>query len=786
MKDASLNHLHVADSDATRALTITRSLETSYKVHLANEDDPDTNLNHFITPIPPNSDTNSASTSNVAGAIAMLDPLVPGWNSPGSQQAQLGTLSYIIRKYFLGSQVYKGGPILLLGMKQPEEIAELSIDRFGFDLLKVPGLKYGKLPEKAMDIGLFVARQFEYTLSKWRAASGKNDQPENWLLLERNRQIASGLFEALRREARPLVHTYNALRATGEFHEVRPDGRWHTIDVLAVYADRHLQYSSAPSRPEQFREILSRFHAVVRQLLKEDDSAKRIELIQQMSRPLSDLESLLTWWESLIAWSSFGIARERQTIHSLIVDDDATFASRLEVVLQSEAFATQLKELLGRPILVEASTFLPNRAPEEVIRSLRQHRFHEVDSMSGSPVVVFQDLILHSQADFGLRVIRSLRSRYPWLRIVALTSREKARFEILEAGADIYLNKTDLLQSVGDGEERISSGRLIENIRTILQPSSVLIFGSDARIKSDLFTLMCERYWLDPNPIPISGEDLTESLRKIRPEAGLPRLLLIALTEKPELEQFTQNLVSIRRLCLLFPELVIILWRPGMKANDKGVSNIGHRWFELWAKWIPDYASRVLPIDREAGVAISSPWVHKEGSGLPRLSLIFSAAELAAAESLLRRSAPLPKLAAYNFYVPRRKSPEGATGSIASPTKVETEVADKIASRFGGSSVSVIHGRWIGEKGSPDYDTVVAIESFAPATRANRAFALKVVEEIRARLKEEAVLQIERPISVISRDDEEPPFFLAPGLCDINGSVDGARLYEDIVRIATN
>jgi len=162
------------------------------------------------------------------------------------------------------------------------------------------------------------------------------------------------------------------------------------------------------------------------------------------------------------------------------------------------------------------------------------------------------------------------------------------------------------------------------------------------------------------------------------------------------------------------------------------------------------------------------------------LDLLLSAEELAAVASLLGRSTSLLNLAAYNFYIPRAVSAEGATGTMAVPTPVETDVADKVANRFGGSSVSVLHGRWIGEKGAADYDTIAAIESFAPVTRANRAFAQELVDEIRSRRGEETVLQIERPVSVISRDGQRESPYLPAGLCDIYGSVNGFILYEDI------
>lgn len=788
MKGLSLNHVHVADSDATRALTISHWLEGTYRIELANEEDPEVNLDTLIETTP-TLNTIDLSTQ-VAGVVVSLNSDVPGWNSVGSQDAKLGSFAYIVRKYLIGSPLYKAGPILIFGKQTHEQVAALSIDRFGFNLLKLPGVKYKRLPEKVTsDNGLYIAQQFGQTVSKWQKTFTKSHLPKNSLLLERNRLIASGLFDGIRRASRPLAHSYNALRATKQFHEVQPDGRWHVIDVLAIYADRHFQFASTleGQRPPQFREILLRFHAAIAQVSSGNDQGKRIELIQEMSRSLSDLESLVTWWESLIAWSSLAAAHQKQTIHSLIVDDDSTFVGALEAVVKSKAFAKKLKEVIGRSIAVKVNKFLPDRAPEEVIKALRRQRIHEVDSMTGSPVVIFQDLILHGQADFGLRVIRRLRSRYPWLRIVALTSREKARFEILEAGADIYLNKTDLLENGVDGQEEISSDKIIENLRAVLQPGRVLVLGSEGDVKGQCFNLLCERYWLDPNPIPIPCQSTEDSLRTIRPESGPPRLLLVTLNQEPVSEEITQQLVAMRRLCVLFPELVIILWRPRRMLEDsKDVSNIANRWFEVWAKWIPDYASRVLPIDREASVGIDSPLVNSEDVERGNLSLLFSANELAAAESLLRRSAALPKLAAYNFYVPRRKSLEGATGPTASPTKVETEVADKIAARFGGSSVSVIHGRWIGEKGTPDYDTVVAIESFAPATRANRAFALEVVQEIRARLEEEAVLQIERPISVISRDEQQRAPFLAAGLCDAHGSVNGVSLYEDIFRGPAN
>jgi CheY-like chemotaxis protein len=780
----TIDHVLIADADATRALTISRWIQINHKIQFPEFNDPLLSLDQLRNSVsrrPRGGRKNGPKLDQVACTIFALNSNRSGWDAVGDEEATLGTLSYLYRKCLIGSPPYKAGPILILGRQSRAWMTDQ--EQLGLKLTGLPGVRYVRLPERMEgDLGVFVARQLECTIIKWHQCLRTHPDTIDHLLRKRNELIAEGLFKAIRKRSRVLVHTYNSLLTAETFSSLQSDRSWADIDALAIYADAHLSHSSSRQVPTQFQDTLKSYYETVDEAFEQKDRNSLSKALQKVTTSLSQLESLISWWESLMAWSSLAVTHQHQRLEAVIVDDEKNFSRGLSNALESKRVKDELQALLGRDLTIATSIIPiePDAKPERVLKELRERKLHHVDVIAGSPVLIFQDLILHGQADFGLRVIRRLKSRYPWIRVIAVTSREKARFEILDAGADLYLNKSDLVKEGYGLEQHVDEDKLARVLGAALSPSPVLSIGDSVPSMAECFKLLCERYWLNPMPISINDQSIQTVAECLPLESGIPRLLLVH-NQELSYESMIRQVHIAREICLRFPELVLIIWRPHFDSTtDERLQVLIQGWFEIWGKWIPNYASRVLPIDRPATVGIRPPLQNGTASATKVLDLMFSSEELLAAESLLRRSAPLPNLAAYNFYVPRRMTPEGATGPMAAPTDVETDVADKIATRFGGSSVSLLHGRWIGDKGTADFDTIVAIESFAPVTRANRAFANEIVEEIRVRHGEEAVLQIERPVSVVSRDDQPEVFYLPAGLSDEYGTIDGACLLNEI------
>jgi hypothetical protein len=287
---STLDHVYVASSD--HALAIARSIEVNYRVVLADTANPDVELDSFKA----NAIANATNRlpRKIAGAILALDSESNEWLI-GREKAEIGSLDFLYRKCLIGPSQYKAGPILVFGEMARKDIAQHEAS--GLDLLKLPGVRYVRLPElRTSDLGVFLARQFECTLVQWQTLQ---TEPA-YVVRSRNRILASGLLRTLRQRTRTLVHTYNSLLAATDVPNIRFERRWKEIDVLSAYADAHFRFSSDGRGPKTFQQALETYYEAQRNFRELSNEEGLNRALDIFGETLSDLDALITWWETLL------------------------------------------------------------------------------------------------------------------------------------------------------------------------------------------------------------------------------------------------------------------------------------------------------------------------------------------------------------------------------------------------------------------------------------------------------------------------------------------------------
>jgi CheY-like chemotaxis protein len=683
-----------------------------------------------------------------------------GENQPiTNPKAPIGSLAYLYRETFRGKTMEQSGPVLLWGPFKRRILVSETERIYGVSVLSLPGVEFHQtVPHARVDLDR-VVEAYAQLARAWFEEPGPA-----WKMRKRNQLLVTGIFRILRSAVRPLLHSLNSPVSS----ELPSSDAVESLSKLCGEADELLRLPPSPSRNGDGEGFVG---AVARLTVSHADR-------DQITAALEELDRWVVWWEALLAWSAMAhVVRREQAVHIVSMDDEKPMRDFIASAVEHPDFSLRLAQESGRRWRQAFHRLDEGEDPADVVAVLKKRGLLRADRTRGSEVVVLQDISLFDDPDRGQIIIRRLRSNYPWIHIVAVTVRERIRFELLDAGADAYLSKRDFTEpgsheTLSGASRSSASALLAEIIGGLLAPGVVLQLGTGNVSESRAFRLLCRRYRLYPDPIQIAGTSLEEIWERMEASSP-PRLLIIGWD--PEFDgKISRSAVIVRELCTVFPDLVVLLAAPPPRIPHRDGPDAGSsRWFEHWRRWIPNFSLRVIPVEQTLNGSVRYPGVSDEGR-LGDRAFLFTAPQLATFDTMMRVGEAPTSMAAFRFLIPLSLKQNPTEPDPALKDDV-MHLAREISEHYGGSSTHEIRGRWLDEHGEECHDINLSIEAIAPATHANRLFAERLVNEIRIELNQHAVLQIESPVAMVARESL-PAEALAEGLCSANGVVDGSAL----------